>query len=165
MRYDIKKGLHLAFQALKIKRYIGWVEFSKLCKPCENYLERNLSGSLQQNLGESAKVLWKWSSFQIFSILPWHLIITCMAQSIPSVPIWHLSFCLGKATNAPFWGRAFIQKTPGCGWQDDKCWGRIIILFVINWRLLLTKMSTRWEKIRRLSMCSFRRLPCCQVEG
>ena len=110
-RYDIKKGLHLAFQALIIKHYIGWVEFSKLCKPCENYLERSLSGSLQQNLGESAKVLWKWSSFQIFPTLPWHLII--MAQSIPRVSIRHLSFCLGKAANAPWWGWAFIQKLLG----------------------------------------------------
>ena len=36
-----------------------------------------------------------------------------MAQSIPSVPFpptGHLSFCFGKAANAPSWGRAFIQK-------------------------------------------------------
>ena len=39
-----------------------------------------------------------------------------MAQSIPSVPFppGHLSFCFGKAANAPRWGRAFIQK-PHCG--------------------------------------------------
>ena len=44
-----------------------------------------------------------------------------MAQSILSVPIpprprefvRHLSFCYGKAENAPRWGRAFIQKPNG----------------------------------------------------
>ena len=41
-----------------------------------------------------------------------------MAQSIPSVPIppaflGHLSFCFGKAANAPRWVRAFIQKPLG----------------------------------------------------
>ena len=42
-----------------------------------------------------------------------------MAQSIPSVHIplrvfvGHLSFCFGKATNTPRWGRAFIPKLHG----------------------------------------------------
>ena len=42
-----------------------------------------------------------------------------MAQSIPSVHIplrvfvGHLSFCYGKATNAPRWGRAFKPKPHG----------------------------------------------------
>ena len=41
-----------------------------------------------------------------------------MARSIPSVYIplrlfvGHLSFCFGKATNAPRWGRAFIYQNP-----------------------------------------------------
>ena len=50
---------------------------------------------------------------------------TCrsMAQSIPSVHIslrvfvGHLSFCFGKATNAPWWGRAFIPKPHGGDWK------------------------------------------------
>ena len=39
----------------------------------EKYLERTLPRSLQQNLGQSAKVHLKGLTFETFSLLPWYL--------------------------------------------------------------------------------------------